>query len=83
MMENQQKMFEYSSQQWTLHGQRHTGKCQNFHYFGQQCCGSRMFILDPGSASFLSRIPHPNCFHPGSRIQIVSIPDPHQRIKVF
>jgi hypothetical protein len=32
-----------------------------------QCCGAGMFIPDP------------NFFHPGTRIQIFSIPDPHQR----
>jgi hypothetical protein len=30
-------------------------------------------VADPGC---LSRIPDPTFFHPGSRIQIVSIPDP-------
>jgi hypothetical protein len=35
-----------------------------------QCCGSGMFISDPGSDFFPSRIPDPNCFHPGSRIRI-------------
>ncbi len=34
-----------------------------------KCCGSEMFIPDPGSDFFPSRIP-PNCFHPGSRIRI-------------
>ncbi len=29
-----------------------------------------MFILDPGSDFFPSRIPDPNCLHPGSRILI-------------
>ncbi len=29
-----------------------------------------MFIPDPGSDFFLSRIPDPNCLHPGSRIRI-------------
>jgi len=45
-----------------------------------QCCGSGMFIPDPGSDFFPSRIqnprseltpswiPDPNCLHPGSRI---------------
>jgi hypothetical protein len=41
-----------------------------------QCCGSGMFIPDPGSDFFQSRIPDPNCLHPGSRIRTVSIPDP-------
>jgi hypothetical protein len=35
-----------------------------------QCCGSGMFIPDPGSEFFPSRIPDPNCLHPGSRILI-------------
>jgi hypothetical protein len=35
-----------------------------------QCCGSGMFVPDPGSDFFLSRIPDPNCLHPGSRILI-------------
>ena len=35
-----------------------------------QCCGFRMFIPDPGSDFFPSRIPDPNCLHPGSRIRI-------------
>ncbi len=35
-----------------------------------QCCGSGMFIPDPGSDFFPSRIPDPNCLHPGSRILI-------------
>jgi hypothetical protein len=30
-------------------------------------------VVDPG---YLSRIPDPNFFHPGSRIRTVSIPDP-------
>jgi hypothetical protein len=30
----------------------------------------------PGSDFFPSRIPDPNCLHPGSRIRTVSIPDP-------
>jgi hypothetical protein len=32
--------------------------------------GSGMFIPDPGSRFFPSRIPDPNRFHPGSRIRI-------------
>ncbi len=35
-----------------------------------------MFIPDPGSDFFPSRIPDPTFFHPGSRIRTVSIPDP-------
>ncbi len=43
-----------------------------------QCCGSEMFITDPGSKFFSSRIPEPNFFsfpdpnffQPGSRIHI-------------
>ncbi len=35
-----------------------------------QCCGSGMFIPDPGSDFFPSRIPDPNCLHLGSRILI-------------
>jgi hypothetical protein len=35
-----------------------------------QCCGSGMFIPDPGSDFFPSRIPDPNCLHPGSRILV-------------
>ncbi len=35
-----------------------------------QCCGSGMFIPDPGSDFFPSRIPVPNRLHPGSRILI-------------
>jgi hypothetical protein len=35
-----------------------------------QCCGSGMFIPEPGSDFFSSRIPDPNCLHPGSRILI-------------
>jgi hypothetical protein len=34
-------------------------------------------VADPG---YLSRIPDPTFFHPGSEL---SIPDPHQRIEVF
>ncbi len=36
-----------------------------------RCCGSGMFITDHGSDFF---------FHPGSRIQFFSIPDPHKRL---
>ncbi len=36
----------------------------------KQCCGSGMFIPDPGFDFFPSRIPDPNCLHPGSRILI-------------
>jgi hypothetical protein len=35
----------------------------------RQCGGSGMFIPDPGDF-FPSRIPAPNCLHPGSRIFI-------------
>ncbi len=35
-----------------------------------QWCGSGMFIPDPGSDFFPSRIPDPNRLHPGSRICI-------------
>jgi hypothetical protein len=35
-----------------------------------QCCGSGMFISDPGSDIFLSRIKDSNFFHPGSWIRI-------------
>ncbi len=35
-----------------------------------QCGGSGMFIPDPGSDFFPSRIPNPNCLHPGSRILV-------------
>jgi hypothetical protein len=35
-----------------------------------QCGGSWMFIPDPGSDFFPSRIPDPNCLHPASRILI-------------
>jgi hypothetical protein len=38
-----------------------------------QCCGSGMFIPDPVSDFFPSRIPDPNCLHPGSRIRIKEI----------
>jgi hypothetical protein len=36
----------------------------------KQCCGSGMFIPDPGSEFFTFRIPDPIFFHPGSRIRI-------------
>ena len=39
-------------------------------YIYSQCCGSGMFIPDPRSDFFPSRIPDPNCLHPGSRILI-------------
>jgi hypothetical protein len=32
----------------------------------KQCCGSGMFVPDPWSDFFPSRIPNPNCIHPGS-----------------
>ncbi len=35
-----------------------------------QCGGSGMFIPSPGFDFFPSRIPDPNCLHPGSRILI-------------
>ncbi len=35
-----------------------------------QCGGSGMFIPDPGSDFFRSRIPDSNCLHPGSRILV-------------
>ncbi len=37
-------------------------------YIILQCGGSGMFIPNPGSDFFPSRIPYPNCLHPGSRI---------------
>ncbi len=40
-------------------------------YTHGQCCGSGMFIPDPGS----------DFFHPGSRTQTVSIPDPRSASK--
>jgi hypothetical protein len=54
---------------------------RNIKIYRKQCCGPGMFISDPGSDFFPSRIrivsiPDPNCFHPGSWIRIVSIPDP-------
>jgi hypothetical protein len=48
---------------------------RHYHGYLVQCCGSGMFIPDPGSDFLPSRIPDPNCLHPGSRI-----PDPRQRI---
>jgi hypothetical protein len=52
------------------------------------CCGSGMFILDPGSEYFQSQIPDPGSRvkkNSGSRVQKNSgsrilDPDPHQRI---
>ncbi len=46
--------------------------------YGTQCCGSEMFIPDPGS----------EFFHPGSRVKNIPesgswFSDPHQRTKVF
>ncbi len=41
-------------------------------YCWVQCCGSGMFIPDPGHVFF----------HPGSRIRSVSIPDPGSRIRI-
>ncbi len=40
-----------------------------------QCCGSGMFIPDPGSDFFPSWVHDPNFFYPGW--------DPHKRIPVF
>jgi hypothetical protein len=37
-------------------------------------------VADPGCSI---RIPDPNFFHPGSRIRIFSIPDPHKELKYF
>ncbi len=50
---------------------------------GGKCCGSGMFISDPESEFFPSRIPEPNFFHPGPRIRIFSIPDPKQRKRIL
>jgi hypothetical protein len=36
--------------------------------YEKQCGGYRMFLPDPGSDFFPSRIPDPDCLHPGSRI---------------
>jgi hypothetical protein len=41
-------------------------RCYSF--IDRQCCGSGMFIPDPGSDFFPSRIPDQTFFHPGSRI---------------
>jgi hypothetical protein len=35
-----------------------------------RCCGSGIFIPDPGSNFFLSRVADPNFSHPRSRIRI-------------
>jgi hypothetical protein len=45
--------------------------------YDERICNVVTSVADPGC---LSRIPVPNFFHPGYRIQIFSIPDPHQRI---
>ncbi len=50
---------------------------------GDQCCGSGMFIPDPGSNIFSSRIPDPTFFHPGSRIRFFSIPAHGSTSKYF
>ncbi len=51
-----------------------TNKCQTKYLSislrKKQCGGSGMFIPDPGSEFFPSRISDPNCLHPGSRIRI-------------
>ncbi len=54
------------------YGDQDDEQVKKFHK-DKQCCGSVMFIQDPGSDDFPS----------GSRILIVSIPDPHQRSKYF
>jgi hypothetical protein len=46
------------------------GLLQGFLKLLNQCGRSGMFIPDPGSDLFPSRIPDPNCLHPGSRILI-------------
>jgi hypothetical protein len=52
---------------------KYSSKCHLCIRFGQ-CVGSGMFIPDPGSDFFSSRIPiripDPNCLHPRSRIRI-------------
>ncbi len=48
-----------------------------------QCCGSGMFIPDPGSDFFPSRIPDPNCLHPGSSSKNLSILTPKKAKKWF
>ncbi len=48
----------------------------------QQCCGSGMFIPDPGSDFFPSRIPDPNCLHPGSSSKNLSILTPKKSKKM-
>jgi hypothetical protein len=55
------------------HGYRYTG----------QCCGSGMFILNPGSDFFPSRIPDPNCLHPGSSSKNLSILTPKKQKNGF
>jgi hypothetical protein len=39
-------------------------------------------LISVGDPGCLSRIPDPSFFHPGSRIQTVSIPDPGSRIRI-
>jgi hypothetical protein len=46
------------------------------------CCGTGMFIPDPGSDFFPSRIPDPNCLHPGSRILIKKVFQPKKTKKM-
>ncbi len=48
-----------------------------------QCCGSGMFIPDPGSDFLPSRIPDPNRLHPGSRILIKEFKYFNQKKKWF
>jgi hypothetical protein len=62
-----------ASQSATLHSTGNISAEDSVHKnkVGQnQCCGSGMFIPDPGSDFFPSRIPDPNCLHPGSQIRI-------------
>ncbi len=42
-------------------------------YRYNQCCGSGMFISDPGSEFFPCRIPDPNFFNPGSASKNIRI----------
>jgi hypothetical protein len=51
------------------------GSFEGFYSF-KQCGGSGMFIPDPGSDFFPSRIPDPNCLHPGSSSKNLSILTP-------
>ncbi len=48
-----------------------------------QCCGSGMFIPDPGSDFFPSRIPDPTCRHPESASKNLSILTPQKTKKWF